>query len=58
MCKPAVTAAVVGEASRSCPDGFTLEQDKLGLYQCVKRTLKPCPLGTELKDGSCCPPDR
>jgi hypothetical protein len=58
MCKAASRPAVYGKASVRCPTGFTMEKDKMGLIQCVKRTKQACPSGTTLKDGTCCPPDR
>ena len=56
FCKPGTTDAKYGSASLRCPDGFTMEKDKIGLTHCVRRTKQPCPSGTQLgPDGQCCP---
>lgn len=59
ICKRQATAAVLGKADISCPDGYTLEQDKLGLPHCVRRINMDCPKGTFLNEasGTCCPPE-
>ncbi|GBF93683.1 hypothetical protein Rsub_06786 [Raphidocelis subcapitata] len=58
MCKAGAQDAVFGRASISCPEGFTLEKDQLGVSHCVRRTPQDCPSGTSPgKDGTCCPPD-
>ncbi|KIZ04837.1 hypothetical protein MNEG_3119 [Monoraphidium neglectum] len=52
-------AVLGGKANLSCPAGYTLEQDKLGLPHCAKRTALDCPKGTFLNEasGTCCPPE-
>ncbi|KAI8472974.1 MAG: hypothetical protein J3K34DRAFT_375797 [Monoraphidium minutum] len=59
VCKRSTSAAKFGKAAYSCPEGYTLEQDKLGLPHCVKRTQMDCPKGTTLnaQTNTCCPPD-
>jgi hypothetical protein len=59
VCKRQSTPAALGKAKLSCPDGYTLQQDKLGLNQCVKQTPQDCPKGTTLNEetGKCCPPE-
>jgi hypothetical protein len=53
-------AVLGGKANLSCPAGYTLEQDKLGLPHCAKRTALDCPKGTFLNEasGTCCPPEK
>jgi hypothetical protein len=58
LCRPPVIPAVYADASVTCPDGFEMEKNKMGLVQCVKRTLQPCPEGyLPGSDGTCCPAD-
>lgn len=59
FCKPGTTAAKYGAGKLSCPEGFTMEKDLIGVTHCVKRTKQPCPSGTTLgADGQCCPTAR